>query len=261
MGSVTQSIVREPTITTEANQPDPTVSDLADRARPAAAGRVADPRIAARLQPVVQAAGAIPAARWVALSAADPPGLRNLAGSDHRAVILDRLQDVLGQGPSLDALAEGRPVRCADLAVDRRWPDFAPRAARFGIVAVLAGASDPADDPRVSVTCYAGRTDGFDDGFDDSAVAAVEALARLGATVLGDDGMVERLRSTLRSRDVIGQATGMLMQRFAISSSEAFRLLVDASQCTNRKLSAIAEEFTTTGRLPRGIRPPGRRPG
>ncbi len=252
-----QPIVREPTITTEASQPDPTVSDLADRARPAAAGRVADPRIAARLEPVVQAAGAIPAARWVAVSAADPPGLRNLAGSDHRAVILDRLQDVLGQGPSLDALAEGRPVRSADLAVDRRWPDFAPRAARFGIVAVLAGASDPADDPRVSVTCYAGRTDGFDD----DAAAAVEALARLGATVLGDDGMVERLRSTLRSRDVIGQATGMLMQRFAISSDEAFRLLVDASQRTNRKLSAIAEELTTTGRLPRGIRPPGRRPG
>jgi len=60
-----------------------------------------------------------------------------------------------------------------------------------------------------------------------------------------------QLRSALGTRDVIGQAKGILTERFKITPDEAFRLLTTASQQTNRKLSDVAEALTQTG----GLRP------
>jgi AmiR/NasT family two-component response regulator len=57
------------------------------------------------------------------------------------------------------------------------------------------------------------------------------------------------LRAALVNRDVIGQAKGILMERLKIDQIEAFRLLSQASQRSNRKLIAIAEELTLTGDL------------
>lgn len=57
------------------------------------------------------------------------------------------------------------------------------------------------------------------------------------------------LRVALESRDVIGQAKGILMERYKISDREAFDLLVMASQRTHHKLRAVAEELTATGEL------------
>ena len=58
-----------------------------------------------------------------------------------------------------------------------------------------------------------------------------------------------QLRSALRSRDVIGQAKGILMERYKITADQAFEILIQASQRSNRKLHVVAEELTTTGRL------------
>jgi AmiR/NasT family two-component response regulator len=57
------------------------------------------------------------------------------------------------------------------------------------------------------------------------------------------------LRAALVNRDVIGQAKGILMERLKIDQIEAFRLVSQASQRSNRKLIAIAEELTLTGDL------------
>ncbi|WP_268766569.1 ANTAR domain-containing protein [Jatrophihabitans endophyticus] len=53
----------------------------------------------------------------------------------------------------------------------------------------------------------------------------------------------------LGSRDVIGQAKGILMERFKIGAIEAFRLMVAASQRRHVKVRDIAEELTRTGEL------------
>jgi AmiR/NasT family two-component response regulator len=53
----------------------------------------------------------------------------------------------------------------------------------------------------------------------------------------------------MASRSVIEQAKGILMERYKITSEQAFTLLTHASQRSNVKLRDISEELTTTGVL------------
>ena len=58
---------------------------------------------------------------------------------------------------------------------------------------------------------------------------------------------VEHLRKALLSRDVIGQAKGILMERFKITADEAFHLLVQASQHHNIRVAELASQLADTG--------------
>ena len=51
-------------------------------------------------------------------------------------------------------------------------------------------------------------------------------------------------RSALASRDLIGQAKGMLMERFTIDAVAAFELLRRLSQDTNTPLVEVARQVT-----------------
>jgi hypothetical protein len=57
----------------------------------------------------------------------------------------------------------------------------------------------------------------------------------------------EHVNSALVSRDIIGQAKGILMERFKITADQAFAVLAQVSQDTNRKVSAVAEDLARTG--------------
>lgn len=70
------------------------------------------------------------------------------------------------------------------------------------------------------------------------------------AVAMSNEQERQSLRTAVSSREVIGQAQGILMERFRITADLAFRLLVMASQDTNRKLRDIADELTATGQLP-----------
>jgi GAF domain-containing protein len=86
--------------------------------------------------------------------------------------------------------------------------------------------------------------------FGDHEIRVASLLATSAAIVLVDAQRTENLRAALDTRDVIGQAKGILMERHRISPERAFGLLVTASQRSNRKLAAVAEELTRTGELP-----------
>jgi AmiR/NasT family two-component response regulator len=50
---------------------------------------------------------------------------------------------------------------------------------------------------------------------------------------------------------VIGQATGILIERFGLDPDTAFGVLRRVSQSTNTKVYAVAERLVETGWLPR----------
>ena len=58
---------------------------------------------------------------------------------------------------------------------------------------------------------------------------------------------VENLRRALASRDVIGQAKGILMERLKVTADEAFALLVQASQHKNIRVAGLASALADTG--------------
>ena len=79
-------------------------------------------------------------------------------------------------------------------------------------------------------------------------------LASHAAIAAADAHHLENVTSALVNRDIIGQAKGILMERFKITSDQAFAVLAKVSQDTNRKVSAIAEDLARTGRWAPGSR-------
>ncbi len=175
------------------------------------------------------------------------------------ALELDRLQYRHREGPCLDAVAAGGPAYAEnpDLRSGGTWPTFAPAAAAAGGRAVLALGIFPdpgASLPRLgSLNLYSRQPGAFDEQSRGAglllaahagvALASVSALAAASAETA-------QLRQALESRDVIGQAKGILMERRKLTPEQAFDVLRDASSRLNTKLIEVARQLAESGQAP-----------
>lgn len=94
-----------------------------------------------------------------------------------------------------------------------------------------------------ALNIYATEPDAFTEH--DESIAML--LAVHAAVAMTSHTTESNLRIALESRDTVGQAKGILMERYKISAVEAFHLLVVASQRTHRKLRDVADTLATTG--------------
>jgi GAF domain-containing protein len=148
----------------------------------------------------------------------------------------DRLQEALGEGPCVDAAVESRTVVSNDLVADRRWPRWGPQLAGLGLSSVLSSEIH-ADGRRVgALNVYGGP--GHEFTREDMEVAAV--LAQHVSVALKFAQQIEGLHLALDSRTVIGQAQGVLMERYDIDADRAFSVLRRFSQDRNIRLVEIA---------------------
>lgn len=164
---------------------------------------------------------------------------------------LDRIQVEVGEGPCLDAALSGSAFYAVDLMEDDRWPAFAPQAVEAGVRSVLALAL--ATRHLSALNLYARMPDAF--GPTDRAQGVLFAtLARLALDSAEDRAAEEdklgNLHEALRSRELIGQAQGILMERERLSADEAFDMLRRASQHLNIKLREVAVRLVDTGESP-----------
>ena len=169
------------------------------------------------------------------------------------AVELDNQQYESGQGPCVSVL-RGDPSAAysSDLGTDDRWPEFGRAAAERGFRSLLSRHFD-ARHLLGSVNLYARQADAF--GADDDATAATLAAFAGVVTALSYERIESaQLREALQTRDVIGQAKGVLMEREKVTPDEAFAKLRRASQQLNRKLRDLAEEIAATGATPTDLR-------
>ena len=161
---------------------------------------------------------------------------------------VDRLQTELGEGPCLDAVWEQEVVRVDDVRNDGRWPRFGQRAADLGVGSQLCFRLFVGGQSLGALNLYARAPGGFDDESRDIGLV----FASHAAIALSGAEHEEQLRAAMVHRDVIGQAKGILMERHQLTAEQAFLVLARASSLTNRKLSDLADELSTTGRLPAG---------
>jgi hypothetical protein len=170
-----------------------------------------------------------------------PPESSSHATTDAISEV-DRLQARLGEGPCLDAVHHPPPngvVLADDLEGDdvERWPRFAPLAVMAGFRSMLSlSLTATRDGRRAALNLYADHPDAFDA----AAITTGGLFAGHAGALLYGAEHVEYLNVALESRDVIGQAKGVLMERFGIDRNEAFDMLVKSSQDTNLKLTAVA---------------------
>jgi GAF domain-containing protein len=163
---------------------------------------------------------------------------------------VDRAQYETAQGPCLDATYQQRTVRLSDMAQEERWPEFRRRALAAGIRSMLSFQLYVIGDNLGALNLYSRRAAAFDDESEYVGLlfASHAAIAMAGA---------QREHDLIRAasvRDVIGQAKGVLMERYKITDDRAFQLLVRVSQNANVKLVEVARYLVRTGELadPRG---------
>ena len=205
------------------------------------------------LRQIVHAAvGTVPGAQHASISKAHRrKEVRTVAATDPLSRAVDHAQYDTGQGPCLDALYHEVIVRLPDLSTEQRWPRFTVRASELGVGSMLAVQLFVQEDRLGALNLISEEPNAFDDASEHVALL----FAAHAAVAMSSEQSQHDLRTAVMTREVIGQAQGILMERFKITDDLAFRLLVRASQDTNRKLRDIAEILTTTGHLP-GISPP-----
>jgi len=156
---------------------------------------------------------------------------------------LDELQQREGAGPCLDAARSQAVVRVEDAVTDGRWPTFAEMATDAGVRSMLCLPLHVDTTTFGTLSVYADTPRAFKDVTE--SVARV--LAVLAAITLSESRGRSNLERALASRDLIGQAKGIIMQARRITADEAFALMVRRSQKTNTKLVEVAESVVTTG--------------
>lgn len=169
------------------------------------------------------------------------------AGSDESLKRIDELQYELKQGPCLDALRTHETVHSTDLAGDERWPEWGPRVTKeIGVASIVTYRLFTSRDTLGAMNLYSRRPGAFDteDIYNGQALAAHVAVALAGAQ------NTEHLETAVTNRTVIGQAEGILMERFDISAEHAFSVLRRVSQQRNVKLSRVAEDLVRSRRTP-----------
>ncbi|MHA7263295.1 GAF and ANTAR domain-containing protein [Arthrobacter sp. TMN-37] len=156
---------------------------------------------------------------------------------------VDAVQSETGQGPCLDAAYEEQVVRVPDLSTETRWPDFAQRAWDLGARSMLSFQLFVQGDTLGALNLYGAEVGVFDEESEQIGLL----VAAHAAVAFADAREISQLNRALVSRDVIGQAKGILMERFKITAPQAFVLLSAVSSTTNTKLQVIAERLASSG--------------
>ena len=168
------------------------------------------------------------------------------ASSDELVSRANALQTELAEGPCLDVRRDQNTLVSAALAVERRWPTWAPRVhAELGVDSMMSLLlyTDEQSFGALSLYCEDGcRFDGDD-------VAVAQALAGQLSVMMAAEKQIDQLGLGLHNRNVIGQAQGILMERFDMTANQAFDYLRRMSSNSNRKVAVVAAEIAHTRRL------------
>jgi len=162
------------------------------------------------------------------------------ASSDEVPAIVDQIQSDTGEGPCVDAIKEHEVFQTGRLSEEERWPNFTPRAiAESRVESILSLRLFVAEGTMGALNLYSTQPDAFDER--DVAVATV--FAAHAAVAWSTSQTIENLRAGMVTRQLIGQAVGLLMVRQGMSESDALEALRRASQRLNVKLRQVAESI------------------
>ncbi|MEU0095588.1 GAF and ANTAR domain-containing protein [Kribbella sp. NPDC006257] len=156
--------------------------------------------------------------------------IQTLAPTDLVAVRADELQYELGEGPCLEAVLDEPVVQADDVASDLRWPRYGPRVAKqFGIGSQLAFQFRAEPHVRGGFNLYSEQPNQIT--METRQLAAL--FANIAAVALGWTRQEESLNEAPVTRTVIGQAVGIVVERYRLDSDRAFSFLVRTSQTGN----------------------------
>lgn len=150
------------------------------------------------------------------------------------------------KGPCVDAIQTGEQQYFTGNDVEPRWRQFAEAAADHDVYSVVSFPLKLDDDVLGAINFYSSERDALRTGQrEEGWVFATQASVVLSNVKQFEArGMqLEQLEEGLKTRTMIGQATGLLMAQEGLTSEEAFQKLVKVSQTSNVKLRDIAQRY------------------
>jgi GAF domain-containing protein len=166
----------------------------------------------------------------------------SLAGTDELPHQLDLLQMKFNEGPCVQAAVDETIIRTDDFRVERRWPQYSPAVVEIGVLSGLSLKLYTANRTAGALNLFAFKPNAFDQA--DETIGIVLAAHAAAAILASREG--EELQSALSTRDRIGQAKGIIMERFAVDDIRAFEMLRKLSQDSNTKLVDVATRVIET---------------
>jgi GAF domain-containing protein len=164
--------------------------------------------------------------------------LETVAPTDELLLPVDAAQYELREGPCYMAAENSVHVISPDLATDQRFPRYADVALAAGIRAQAGLRLFDAPKANGALNLYSHTVGAFED------FESLHALfAHQSATAIEYAREIQNLEEAVRTRTTIGQAVGIVMERYKLPEQRAFAFLTRLSQTSNTKLRRIAEEI------------------
>ena len=161
-----------------------------------------------------------------------------VAPTDDLVLDLDGKQYELREGPCYDAAVTTAHVISPDLATDQRFPAYGPYVVSKGIRAQAGLRLFDAPASQGALNIYSHRAGAFEDF---STLA--DLFSHQAAIAINYAREIADLNDALRTRTTIGQAVGIIMERYELNDERAFAFLTRLSQHRNVKLRLIATEI------------------
>jgi GAF domain-containing protein len=155
---------------------------------------------------------------------------------------LDELQMTFSEGPCVEAALDELIVRTEDFRSEERWPRYSAAAVELGVFSALSLKLYTADRTAGALNLFSFKPNAFD--AQDETTGVVLAAHAAAAILASRQG--EQLESALSTRDRIGQAKGIIMERFGVDDVQAFEMLRRLSQDSNTRLIDVAQRVIDT---------------
>lgn len=155
---------------------------------------------------------------------------------------LDELQMRYLEGPCVQAAIDEIVVRTDDFRDETNWPNYSPKVVEFGVLSGLSFKLYTSDRTAGALNLF-----GYEPKLWDSeaeTIGMVLAAHAAAAVIASREG--DQLQSALSTRDRIGQAKGIIMERYGIDDVAAFAMLRQLSQDANIKLIDVAQGVIDT---------------
>jgi GAF domain-containing protein len=206
------------------------------------------------LQQVIElAAQSVPAADMIGITMTGDDGRpTTTVATDDDATAIDQSQYTAGTGPCLDAFNQGEVMKITSIATETRWPKFVLSATEYGIASTLS-VPLTIEDKRFGALNLYSRTEA---AFDDEDERTATTFAEFAAVPIANAHeywksyeLATNLNRAMQSRASIEQAKGIIIASQQVGPDEAFEMLRDASQRTNRKVRDLAEDVVSSRRF------------
>lgn len=165
---------------------------------------------------------------------------------------LDTVQYALGEGPCMTSLAGAEVVVAPHLRHDQRWPTYVPEAVRRGLRSQLGVRLHLADRGTVGGLNLYSLTN---DEVSEEDLVTAGFFATHASLALGHVGELATLQAAVEHRQLIGQALGILMERYGLNAEAAHAFLWRASSHGNTKVRDLAARLVEAADAAGGQRP------